>query len=65
MHDMSNIMAFVLGAVVMAGIVALVVVISCCKVSRQWSHFEEWSDMKVGRWDEVPLDERIEKTKRK
>lgn len=62
---MSNIMAFVLGAVVMAGIVALAVVISCCKVSSQWSQLDEWSDMKVGRWDEVPLDERIEKTKRK
>lgn len=62
---MSNITAFVLGAVVMAGIVALVVVISCRKVSSQWSHLEEWSDMKVGKWDEVPLDERIEKTKRK
>lgn len=63
---MSNIMAFVLGAIAMAGIVALVVVIiSCCKVSSQWSHLEEWSDMKVGKWDEVPLDERIEKTKRK
>lgn len=61
---MSNIMAFALGAVVMAGIVALVV-ISCCKVSSQWSRFEEWSDMKVDKWDEVPLDERIEKTKRK
>ena len=62
---MSNIMAFALGAAAMAGIVALVVGISCCKVSSQWSHIEEWSDMKVGRWDEVPLDERIEKTKRK
>lgn len=49
----------------MAGIVALVVVISCCKVSSQWSRLEEWSDMKVGKWDEVPLAERIEKTKRK
>lgn len=49
----------------MAGIVALVIVVSCCKVSSQWSHLEEWSDMKVGKWDEVPLDERIEKTKRK
>lgn len=62
---MSNITVFVLGAVVMAGVVALIIVISCCKVSSQWSHLEEWSDMKVGRWDEVPLDERIEKTKRK
>lgn len=49
----------------MAGIVALVIIISCCKVSSQWSRFEEWSDMKVDKWDEVPLDERIEKTKRK
>ena len=62
---MSNITVFVLGAVVMAGVVALIIVISCCKVSSQWSHLEEWSDLKVGKWDEMPLDERIEKTKRK
>lgn len=62
---MTNIMAFWLGVMAAVSAVSVLVLIYCCVVSGTAGETEEREGLKVERWGDVGIEERLEKTRRK